>query len=42
MGIVERALDVVGLSDWITEWSPEWTEGTDQSRKAPHQSEETQ
>jgi anti-sigma B factor antagonist len=30
VGIVERALDVVGLSDWITEWSPEWSEGTDQ------------
>jgi anti-sigma B factor antagonist len=29
VGIVERALDVVGLSDWVTQWSPEWNEGGD-------------
>lgn len=23
-GIVRRALDIVGMGDWIEEWSPEW------------------
>ena len=25
-GIVRRALEIVGLSAWIVEWSPEWDE----------------
>lgn len=25
-GIVRRALEIVGLSDWIVEWSPDWDE----------------
>ncbi len=25
-GIVRRALEVVGLADWIEDWSAEWTE----------------
>lgn len=24
--IVRRAMDIVGLSDWIVEWSPDWDE----------------
>ncbi len=25
-GIVRRALEIVGLSSWIVEWSPDWNE----------------
>jgi anti-anti-sigma regulatory factor len=25
-GIVRRALEIVGLSAWIVEWSPDWDE----------------
>jgi anti-sigma B factor antagonist len=25
-GIVGRALEIVGLDDWVEEWSPDWSE----------------